>query len=141
MPRHSEEPVRSAAQRLADFERAQELRRELQSRLAEIFQIWRACDRKPCQRGRRCAGPSLATCLNDWRDKHVDNDTRTIMHAMVKARVAGASMAEVEAVADRMEARIEADRAAEAVAAASAPPLTPPASSPQRFQGRCRILE
>lgn len=140
MPRHSEEPTRSAAQRLADFERAQELRRELQVRLAETFEIWRDCDRKPCLRGRRCAGPSLATCLADWWGKYIDDDTRTIMHAMVKARVAGASMAEVEAVGDRMEARIEAERATEAARAAPASPLNPPASSPQRLPGRCRIL-
>jgi hypothetical protein len=112
MPSRNPDDSRSAAQRRADFERFQQLRLQAQARMAELCEIWRDCKRKPCRRGKRCTGPSVATCLSDWWSANIDDDTRTILHAAVKARVAGASVEEAYEAADRMEARIATERAA-----------------------------
>ncbi len=136
MPRHSEEPARSAAQRRADLEKAAALRAELMLRLSAIFQVWRECERKPCRRAGRCAGPCLATCVIGWSRRYIDDASRAGIHAAVKARLAGASVAEAIAESERVEALVEAER----LAARAAAPLTPPASSPRMPPGRCRIL-
>ncbi|RDJ27398.1 hypothetical protein DWF00_10590 [Bosea caraganae] len=131
MTRHSEEPVRSVAQRLADLERCNELRKEAQAHMAAAFEIWRACSRKSCRRSQRCAGPSVATCLSEWSSNYLDDATRAVLQAGVKARLAGAGVEEACAVAEALAERIEAERAAAAAGTASAPLLTPPASSPR----------